>query len=228
MRTLRNIVYKSSNLIVQQLQEGPVSANTAVVVGSGHSVSVDDNNNVTFADPGFRPPKKISNYGTDCTLFTIYYPKTCEGLDAAVQELAEFINEDLAFYRQIILHGYCECGLFFLNLYHEQLTPWSKRRTHVVSVSAQINKIDLKSILEDQSEYKNAYKNNIHIVVSKPSDNPLSLIFQLISGCKMIPLKDQIPDINSVFIYDQITAFSAKSAMCSSCKFVRLLMQNKQ
>ncbi len=132
---LQKIVHKSSNLIIQQLQKGSTSSSIAVVVGSGHSVSVDDRNNVTFTDPGFRPPKKIASYGTDCTLFTIYYPKTCEGLDVAGKELAEFINENLNFYRKIILHGHSKCGCCFVNL-AQWLDGWSLLRTHIITVSA--------------------------------------------------------------------------------------------
>lgn len=130
---LRNVVYKSQNLIIQHMNEG--SRNIAIIVGSGHSVSVDDDGNVTFSDPCFHPPEKIKGYGNDCTIFTIYYPETCKGLDIAGKELARFINIKLQLYSKIILHGHSECGVCFLYLY-QWLYKWAKLRTHVVSVSA--------------------------------------------------------------------------------------------
>lgn len=206
MEELRDIVYQTSSVTVQQLQKG--NNNVAVIVDNGYSFSVDENNNVTFTNH----PQKIRGY-RNCTIFVIY-TQTCEELEVTESELAKFINKEFMLYKRVILHGYAKYGLRFLRLYHEQLNTCLKPKTHVFSISAPINEINLKSILED------GYKNNIHIVVSKPSDNPLSLIFQLIRGYDMVPFKDQIPD----FIYDSITASNAETAMRKSCKFVRALM----
>ena len=135
---LRNIVYRSHNLIVQRIQDGSNVSNTAVIIGNGHSVSVDDNNNVTFRDPGYRPVKSIKSYGDRCSVYIIYYPKTCEGLDVAGKELAEFINTDFKFYKKIILHGHSKCGVCFINL-AQWLDEWTSFRTCIVAVSAPID-----------------------------------------------------------------------------------------
>lgn len=208
-------IQKGNNNIARQLQE-EANNNIAIIVGNGYSFSVDENNNVTFTNH----PKKIRGY-RNCTIFAIYLNQTCEGMDVAERELADFINIKLKLYRKIILHGYADDGLRFLRLYHEQLDRWSKLKTHVVSVSASMKDTEFNCILAEKSEYNYyVYKYNIHIVVSKPSDNPLSSIFQLIRGHDMVPFEDQIPN----FIYDQITASNSKSAMRKSCKFVRELM----
>lgn len=134
MKKLRNVVYSSPNLIVQRIHQGLALCNIAVVVGDGHSVSVDDDNNITFCDPGYRPPKKLKGYGKDCTLFAVYFPKSCEGLAVAGKELAEFINTDLNFFKKIILHGHSRCGCCFENLV-QWLDGFIALRTYVVSVS---------------------------------------------------------------------------------------------
>ena len=132
---LRDVVYKSPNLIVQRIQKGSNASNSAVIVGNGHSVSVDDNDNVTFTDPGYRPVKSIKGYGDKCSVFIIYYPTTCEGLAASGKELAEFINTDFKLYKKIILHGHSKCGVCFINL-AQWLDEWTSYRTSIVSVSA--------------------------------------------------------------------------------------------
>lgn len=191
--------YSDASLTVKTIQKG--TDNIAVIVGNGNSVFVDD----------VCRPKKIKGY-KNSTIFAIYYPQTSEEMVVTERELAEFINKEFMLYKKIILHGYSECGLAFLRIY-KQLDTWTKLRTHVVSVSASMKEICLGSILKDMSEYGYEYKNNIHIVVSKPSHNSLT-------RCYMVPFKDQIPDC----IYDQITVSSVRSAMHKSCKFVRTLM----
>lgn len=175
MLLLRNIIYKSDNLIVQQLQKG--KNNIAIVVGSSNSVSMDDNNNIVINDC----PHKIIRYG-DCSIFVIYFPKNHKLLYAET-ELAEFINMWLIDFKKVILHGYSMCALCFLELY-EQLSTCSKLRTHVVSVSAPIKGAFL-NVLENSFEYKN----NIHIIVSN-----------LIFGKTDVPIMKQIP----YGIHDQI------------------------
>ncbi|MCI8833356.1 MAG: hypothetical protein HFJ19_04060 [Clostridia bacterium] len=213
MKGLRNIVYQSSKVIVQQLQKG--SNNIAVIVSNGYLFTVDESNHITFSSEY----KKIRGY-KDSTVFAVFYTQTYEGTDVADRELAELINKDFMLYKKIILHGYSECGLRFLSLYHECLDTWSKLRTHVVSVSASINRICLEDILTDRSEYGHGYKSHIHIVVSKTPTNQLNLILQVIRTCETVPLEEQIPD----GIYDQITASSKDSAMHKSCALVRSLM----
>lgn len=132
---LRNIVYKSCNLIVQFIQNGSSNNDTAIIVGNGHSVSVDYENYVTFRDPGYRPVKSLRNYYDKGSVFIIYYPKTCQGLDVAGKELAEFINTNFGFYKKIILHGHSKCGTCFVNL-AKWLDESASLRTTIVSVSA--------------------------------------------------------------------------------------------
>ncbi len=133
---LRNIVYKSPNLIIQHIQKNSSNtSNIAIIVGNGHSVSLDDNNNVTFSDPLYHPEKSVKDYGNNCSVFIIYYPDTCEGLDVSGKELAEFINANLQLYKKIILHGHSKCGVCFLNL-AQYLDKWAIFRTCIVAVSA--------------------------------------------------------------------------------------------
>lgn len=190
---LRNIIYKSDNLIVQQLRKG--TNNTAIIVGSSNSVSMDDSNIVINGCP-----HKIMRY-SDSSIFVIYFPKNHKLLYAET-ELSEFINMNLMAFKKVILHGHSMCALCFLELY-EQLSTWSKLRTHVVSVSAPIKGTFL-NVLENN--YK--YKDNIHIIVSNP------IFGTYVSITKQIPYG----------IYDQIKAFSMESAMRKSSKLVKALM----
>lgn len=156
MRKLRNVVYRSPNLIVQRIQQGIGLCNIAVVVGDGHSVSVDDDNNITFCDPGYHPLNKLKGYGKDCSLFAVYFPKSCDGLAVAGEELAEFINTNLKFFKKIILHGHSKSGCCFHNL-TQWLDGFIALRTYVVSVSspfAGTPMVDYDYILEKADSIK--------------------------------------------------------------------------
>lgn len=163
MKKLRNIVYKSENLIVQLMQKSSSPCNTVVIVGNGHSVSVDDYNNITFCGPCYYPPKRVKGYGDKCAIFAIYYPKTCEGLAVAGEELAEFIKKNLQLYRKIILHGHSKCGCCFQNLAH-WLDNWSKYRTHIVSVSAPLKGTPFANI-EDFALKLNGFERFIYFKI---------------------------------------------------------------
>ena len=128
---LRDILYKSDNLIIQQLASG--SNDVVIIHGSGHSVSVNENNKVTFSDPLFTLPHKTTDYGK-CTVLTMYFPKCCQGLESAGKELAEYINNHLGAYNQVVLHGHSKCGCCFINL-----AQWLTRRVTIVAVSAPLN-----------------------------------------------------------------------------------------
>lgn len=146
---LRNVRYKSENIIIQQLNTG--SNGVVVIHGGGHSVSVDENNKVTFADPLFIPPTKNTDYGK-CTVMTVYFPKTCEGLEAAGKELADFINHRLGEFSKVILHGHSKCGCCFLNL-----AQWLTRHCTIVSVSAPLKGTpvaDLRTFSSQLSAFK--------------------------------------------------------------------------
>ncbi len=195
MTILQNVVYKSTNLIIQQLQKG--SNNIAVVVGNGNYAHIKNNGQITTS----HSPK--INYGIDCSIYALYYPEIVDR-NIAIQELAIWINNDLKFVRKIILHGYSQYALDFLTAHH-WLNKWSQLRLHIVAVSAPV-----KNIPEDT--FKAIYKKlDCHIVVSK----------SFLYNNQVVPFQDQIPPYG---IHDQVTAYSAKSAMNKSCKFVKALM----
>lgn len=130
---LQNIVYKSENLIIQRLQWSP--RGIVVIVGSGYSLSVDNNDKITFIDPFFIPPTSNNNYGKNCNVYTIYFTKNCAGLAVAGKELAYWINTFLLLNRKIILHGRSKCGCCFVNLC-QWLTPDINTKVSLVTVSA--------------------------------------------------------------------------------------------
>lgn len=188
MTTLRNIVYKSTNLIIQQLQKG--SNNIAVVVGNGNYAHIKNNGQITTS----HSPK--INYG-DCSIYALYYPEIVDR-NLAIQELARWINIDLQFVRKIILHGYSQYAIDFLTL---RLNKWSELRIHIVAVSAPV-----RNIPEDI--FKTIYeKLDCHIVVSK-----------FLFGNQLVPLRDQIPPYGIHDQVTAYNAKSAMNKSCKFVK----------
>lgn len=130
---LRNVIFKSENLVIQKIMDGTESTRrTCIIMGSGYSLSVDDDNDIVYKDPLFFPPsgKKYGNH----TVLSLFYTFQCEGLDASARELARFIDTRLNGYDRVILHGHSKCGSHFL-----KATEYLNRRVTIISVSAPLN-----------------------------------------------------------------------------------------
>ncbi len=114
---LKELCYKSNNLIVQPLKKGKSEKKTVVVLGNGWNVSVDSNNKVTKHDPFFLIPKAevklLEEKGYE--ILTAYFPFECSGIEHSGWELAQFINDNYKDY-QIILLGHSKSGVCFANL----------------------------------------------------------------------------------------------------------------
>lgn len=129
---LRNVTYKTQNIVIIQKRKERGNTKTCIILGSGYSLSVDENNNVTYKDPLFFPPSG-RGYG-NCDVFSIFFTLNCQGLQEAGKDLSNFINTNLGNYANVILHGHSKCGSCFLNL-----VQWLSRPVTVISVSAPIN-----------------------------------------------------------------------------------------
>lgn len=122
---LRNVIFKTKNIIIQEVRKSTNSTcKTCIIMGSGYSLSVDDNNNVIHKDPLFFPPSG-NDYG-DYTVLSLFYPFECEGLSIAAEELANYINFNMPQYDNIILHGHSKCGSCFI-----KATKWLKRKSQL-------------------------------------------------------------------------------------------------
>lgn len=127
---MKGIVYKSGNMILQHVNR--TESRFAVIVGPGHTIALDEADNITFKDPLFTPPKQNKHYG-GCNVFMYYYTLHGRGLEAAGEELARFINENMRDYQKVILHGHSKSGLDFLSIAGREIL---KRKVAVVAVSA--------------------------------------------------------------------------------------------
>lgn len=131
---LRNVILKTKNIIIQEVRKSSDNTcKTCIIMGSGYSLSVDDENNIIHKDPLLFPPSG-NNYG-DYTVLSLFYPFECEGLSNAAEELANYINFNMQQYDNIILHGHSKCGSCFV-----KATKWLKRKVTIISVSAPLNK----------------------------------------------------------------------------------------
>ena len=102
---MENILYKSSNLIIQKLNEG--KSRTLIVMGNGWNVSLDNNNRITKHDPIFMIPKEelklLIEGNADYEVITAYFPFECEGIDQSAKELANYLNHNYCDYKIILL-----------------------------------------------------------------------------------------------------------------------------
>lgn len=109
---LRNVIYKTENIVLQEVRKS--SSKTCIIMWSGYSLSVNENNKVIYKDPLLFPPKG-KQYG-DYTVLSLFYTFECKGLDISGKELANYINNNMNQYDNIILHGHSKCGSCFVNL----------------------------------------------------------------------------------------------------------------
>ena len=109
---LNNVVYKSENLIITKEREGK---GELVILGTGYSLSIDENNRITHCDPFMKWPD-LSVFRDDTTVLSIYFPFEAKGLKYAGKELCQFANS-LPEGKNFILHsksGICialTCGM---------------------------------------------------------------------------------------------------------------------
>ena len=117
-----------------KLQQGIGDCPNVVFYGDGHSVTVDTNGRVTWADPLYHPMHNVKKYNPYCTVYAVYFPRTSHGLDDAGKQLAKFINENHGSEDDtphVLLHGHGKCGCCFISAAQEIQRPCT-----VMSVSA--------------------------------------------------------------------------------------------
>lgn len=108
-KLLENVVYKSSNLIIQKIRTGN---RNLIIIGSGYSLSIDNNNRITDHDPFMI----FRNIGIkNATIMSIFYPLEASGLEESGKELSNFINSISKDYDNITLIGHSKCGVCFAN-----------------------------------------------------------------------------------------------------------------
>ncbi len=104
-----NVVYKSQNLIIQQVAEGN---RDLIILGVGGSLSVDEQNKIVHHDPLMLLPDIEFQ---DETVLSIFYPFETAGLEDAGKELSTYINSITPQYDSITLIGHSKFGVCFAN-----------------------------------------------------------------------------------------------------------------
>ncbi len=104
-----NVIYKSRNLIIQQVQEGN---RDLIILGMGGSLSVDEQNKIVHHDPLMVIPA-IEFQGK--TVLSVFYPFETGGLEDSGKELSAYINSIAPDYDSITLIGHSKCGACFAN-----------------------------------------------------------------------------------------------------------------
>lgn len=123
---LKNVLYKSNNIIIQQVQEGN---RNLVVLGSGYSLSIDEQNKIVNHDPFMILPNTEFQ---EETVMSIFYPLESKGLEDAGKELSYFINSVMPDYDSMTLIGHSKCGVCFANM-----AKWIEcKNVNVVTISA--------------------------------------------------------------------------------------------
>lgn len=125
---LEDIVYKSDNLIIHVAKEG--TSKRLVVLGSGYSLSINEQNQIVNHDP-FMVLPNMEGYSDETTVMSIFYPFECSGLEESGKEISNFINSKSKEYDEIILIGHSKCGVCFANA-----AKWIEPSVTIVTVSA--------------------------------------------------------------------------------------------
>ena len=148
---LKNVVFKGKNIVVQQI-ERELRSKRCIVIGNGHSLSVDKNDKVTLHDPG------MSKFSVSMkhTVYAFYFTFESDGLLESSKELAEFVNKLSYYYEDIILVGHSKCGLCVQNA-----KQFITRKSTIVTISAPFD----GTIIADKKACEAKLKNPILIKI---------------------------------------------------------------
>ena len=119
---------RGKNVIIQQIS-GRRDARRVVIIGNGHSIELDDKNNVIWKDPGMRrfTPKFKQK---DIAIYAFYFVRKVANLEDSAKELADFISS-ISRSQEVILVGHSKSGICV-----ERACDYARRRVDVcVAVS---------------------------------------------------------------------------------------------
>lgn len=103
----KGVVYKGKNIIIVQIKEGQEEG---VFIGNGHSIELDENNNITWADPGMREFKpSIGKEKTETAVYAFYFIRKVANLSDSAKELAKFIDKQN--FNRLVLVGHSKSGI---------------------------------------------------------------------------------------------------------------------
>ena len=114
-KPIGEIVYKTKNIVIEKVQDG-INNDKCYIIGTGYSLSVDDNDLVSLHDPFM--DKFGINIDKNITVFSFYFTFESSGLEESSRELASFINNLDGKYKDIYLIGQSKCGVCSYNASH--------------------------------------------------------------------------------------------------------------
>lgn len=206
------ILFEGSQIVMAEVHSGMKS--NLVILGNGFSIG----------DPFFSFPnrKRFSNMGT---VMAMFFKKECTGLEAAQEELAEFIRREHNKYDRVVLYGQSKCGVMFYNTLSLLATPVT-----AICVSSPFggtfwaNKEAVKEKLwTNRNFFEKLFKGWQYFLYKKIfSDHPVDR--DLIEGSEYLSKERVIPECHTVvcvtaLCYDfleEISKCKFKSAVCST------------
>lgn len=124
---LKGIVYKTDNIIIQKTQEG-LRKKRCFIIGTGHSLSVNEEDYITKHDPFMH--EFVPKVAEEVTVYVFYFTFESSGLEESSREIAEFVDSLQENYEQIFLVGHSKCGVCLTN------TSWyCKKEVVLVTIS---------------------------------------------------------------------------------------------
>lgn len=129
--------YRTDNIILHVVQIGKGRGRT-IIIGNGHSMSVDSEGVVTKIEPAMSIPRYIQKFNKNDTVYDFYYTFECVGLDEAAKDLAEFIvTNELG--EDIWLFGHSKCGVCFYKAIQYIFSNFVRSKINLVTISAPFN-----------------------------------------------------------------------------------------
>lgn len=156
-KRIKNVIYKSDNIIIQLLQKG--NGKNLAILGGGYSMSIDSSNRVIKHDPFMVLPSP-KRFKKTTTIMSIYYTFESKGIEASGKEIATFVNQVCNNYENVSLIGHSKCGVCFANA-----KQWIKRKLlALVTISSPFEGTPLttKGFDEDLSPSKKKIFNFIY------------------------------------------------------------------
>lgn len=129
--------YMTDNIILHVVQIGKSKGRT-IIIGNGHSMSVNSKGVVTKVEPAMTIPRYLEKFSKDDTVYNFYYTFECEGLDEAAKDLAKFIvMNELG--EDIWLFGHSKCGVCFYKAIPYISSHFIRSKINLVTISAPFN-----------------------------------------------------------------------------------------
>lgn len=125
--------YMTDNIILHVAQIGKSKGRT-IIIGNGHSMSVNLKGFITKVEPAMAIPRYSEKFDENDTVYDFYYTFECKGLDAAAKDLTEYIiMNELG--EDIWLFGHSKCGVCFYKAIPYISSHYIRSTIYLVTIS---------------------------------------------------------------------------------------------